>query len=720
MNERKYWILTTEYPPGYGGGIGTYVYNTAKMLNQNGWHVTVFLFNNSLNKDKIAYVEGIRLIEVAAFRTKEAKALGFETARSYDFATTLQDYMKQEGVPEILESQEYGAISYYTLQFKHLGYADFKHLNVVLTLHAPSFLYNLYNRVPTYELPYYWIGEMEKWCIVAADLLTAPSQFIVEQIKKHLPGHHLLNVHTVPLPYEINVDDKYQSNNHFEDLIFFGKLTPQKGVLPLLSEFEILWKNNFAKPLTLIGGDHFYHIQQSYLKSWITQKYKFRIKSGLLNLYGALPPLKWKEILSQKSIVIIPSIVDNYPYTVIESMSRKSIVLSSVQGGQSELLIHGQNGFLFDHLKPNDLSSKILEITAKSKGDLESISEAGLQSILKKHSYQEVYSKKIAALSKLQPIEPKNKNVYPFLRASTEEKKSSAHNNVLSIVIPYYNMGKYVEDTLLSIKKSAYPAIETIVINDGSTDTESISKLRELKETYEFTLVNINNAGLANARNKGAEIAMGKYLTFLDPDDTVEPEYYQKAITILENKQNVSFVGCWAQYFEGAKNIWPAFTPEPPYILYHNMINSSALVYNRQAFISCGRNDSALEYGLEDWESVIALIKNGYTGVVIPQPLWNYRVRKTSMYRSITEAKMLFSLDYIARKHKEMYGLYATEISGLLQANGPGSLIDNPSLIYKRGGGLKINSPILRKLIFAINKRPFLKKQLYRFYKLIK
>lgn len=692
------------------------------MLINNNWAVTVFLHNNSLRNDRVSFTDNIRLIEFTSFRTKEAEALGFEAARSYDFASVLQTYMNAEGVPEIVESQEYGALPYYALQFKHLGYPGFEDIKIVLTLHAPSFLYNIANRVPAFELPYYWIGEMEKWCIVAADLLNAPSRYIVEQIKKHLPAHHLLNVHIVPLPYESNVQQQDTSRKNFDEFIFFGKLTPQKGILPLLSQFEHLWKNEFSKKLTVIGGDHFYHIEESYLKDRINEKYKSRIKCGLLKLYGALPPSKWESILSESSIVIIPSIVDNYPYTVLESMSRKNIVISSFQGGQSELIRHGENGLLFDHQKSNDLSDKILEIATKSLTDLEHIAETGRQSVLQKHAYHAVYAKKMSAIETLKECQPKKRS-YPFLRILGIEKEHielAETTHTLSVIIPYFNMGTYVEETLLSIKKSTYPFIETIIVNDGSTDDNSIQKLQQLKERYQFRLLELSNAGLANARNKGAEIAKGKYLAFLDPDDKIEPAFYEKAIDILKNKKNISFVGCWANYFGTAKKIWPAFTPEPPYILYHNMINSSALVYNREAFIKHGLNDSTLEYGLEDWDSVISLLEHGYAGAVIPQALWNYRVRKASMFRSITEAKMLYSLDYISQKHDSLYKTYGSEIVGLLHANGPGFSIDNPSLIYKRGGSLKVNSPVARKIIAGLNKMPVLKKQLYKVYKLIK
>jgi GT2 family glycosyltransferase len=126
------------------------------------------------------------------------------------------------------------------------------------------------------------------------------------------------------------------------------------------------------------------------------------------------------------------------------------------------------------------------------------------------------------------------------------------------------------------------------------------------------------NLGLSAARNRRSMEAKGEYLAFLDADDKVAPNYYEKAIDILGQKSNVHFVGCWVQYFGDSKGKWPSFTPEPPFILYHNMINSSSLVYKKESFLNHGLNDTRFLYGMEDYDSVINLIKNGCYGVVIP------------------------------------------------------------------------------------------------------
>src|SRR5205085_10268590 len=114
-----------------------------------------------------------------------------------------------------------------------------------------------------------------------------------------------------------------------------------------------------------------------------------------------------------------------------------------------------------------------------------------------------------------------------------------------------------------------YPYIEVLVINDGSSEKET-ALLQTLKEKYSFVLINQANSGLVISRNNGAREARGEFIAFLDADDKVCPDYYEKAIKVLKTYTNVHFVGCWVQFFEDKKDIWPTWNPEPPYVLTHN------------------------------------------------------------------------------------------------------------------------------------------------------
>jgi glycosyltransferase involved in cell wall biosynthesis len=187
------------------------------------------------------------------------------------------------------------------------------------------------------------------------------------------------------------------------------------------------------------------------------------------------------------------------------------------------------------------------------------------------------------------------------------------------------------------------------------------------------------NMGLAASRNVGAHSATGEYLAFLDADDQVLPDYYSRAIKVLNEYNNIHFVGCWVQYFGQSEQTWPAWTPEPPYFLVRNTLNSSSLVYKKSSFLEAGLNDQELKFGLEDYESVIHLKSKGYNGVVLPEPLFLYRVRENSMIQRFNDAKWLRSYQYIIQKHGVYFAEYSVEIQNLLHANGPGYWNNNPS-----------------------------------------
>ncbi|MDN3654411.1 glycosyltransferase [Ferruginibacter paludis] len=709
----NYWLLTTEYPPEFGGGISTYCLHTAVMLQQQDWKVSVFVKDFSVKK-KHEQIEasGVRVIRFNPNAMVQKSELGFETAQSYAFAEIIKQYLETEGIPEALESQEFGGIAYYIINYKWLQYPLFKNLKIIVTLHAPSFLYYEYNKVPYHRFPYFWIGEMERFCIRGADLLISPSQYLVDELKVRMKLDDL-EITVVPNPYVF----KRQSVslvNRKDKLIFFGKLTLQKGAIELIQYFQQLWENGFEHPLYMIGGgNHMYYPEGTDIIHHIKRKYKKEIAEEKLQLLGSIHEEKIDGYLSNACVVIIPSLVDNLPYTVLEAMSKGRIVLASVQGGQSEIIEDGVNGFLFSHNETGSFKNRLNTILLLTDEEVNEISKRALEYIECTYTYNVIFKKKALLVNQLLQKNTARKS-FPFIRPIIAKEESSlakiASEPLLTVVLPFYNMGMYVEESIKSIIASSYKHIEIIVIDDGSTDPESLKVLGDLSKKYNFLIHHKKNEGLALARNTGALMARGELMAFLDPDDTVEAGYYQKAIQVLTAYDNIGFVGCWGKYFGNSEKIWPAFNPEPPYLLTHNSVNSSALVYRKESFLKAGLNDAAMIYGMEDYDSVINMVKNGFQGVVIPEPLWNYRIRKNSMARAFTNDKQLYLYRLISEKHADFYATFATDISNLLNANGPGMNYDNPTLMYGLPGAGFISQRVKQKMIAIIKSNSILRK----------
>lgn len=603
-------------------------------------------------------------------------------------------------------------IAYYLLQYKWLQYPEFKDLKIVITLHAPSFLYLEYNKVPYYQLPYFWVGEMERFCIRSADMLISPSQYLVNEIKSRVKIDDL-TIHILKNPYK-TADSYHEENIKENNIIFFGKLIPQKGCLELLSYFKQLWKEGYEQQLLMIGGgDHLYHPEGIDMIDFIREQYKPYIQDGRLVLAGAIKPEQLTQHLKDAHIIIIPSTVDNLPYTVPEVMSMGKIVLASMQGGQSEIIEDGVDGFLFDHRITDSFKTKLTYILSLPDKTLKEISRKAYNKIQQEFDYESIYNQKKDLLDGLVSGKTGSRQ-FPFINLPAKtnhtgtEKKGQ--EGLLSIVIPYYNMGDYVEETVKSITTSTYKKTEIIIVNDGSEGLQNINILDKLASTYGVKVITKKNEGLPLARNTGAMAANGQYLAFLDPDDSVEPAYYEKAISVLSIYNNVYFVGCWAKYFGDTTGYWPAFNPEPPYLLFHNMINSSALVYKKNAFIAAGLNDPKMVFGMEDYESVVNMTENGYGGVALPEPLWNYRVRKNSMARAFTKNKQIYLYRLIAEKHKVFYSTFGPQIGNLLNANGPGFNYDNPTYFYNLPGNGIVNNKVKNMIITIIKSNPTLRK----------
>ena len=98
----------------------------------------------------------------------------------------------------------------------------------------------------------------------------------------------------------------------------------------------------------------------------------------------------------------------------------------------------------------------------------------------------------------------------------------------VSIIVPVYNVEKYLRKCIDSLINQTLNDIEIICINDGSTD-KSLKILKEYKnKDSRIILLNQENSGQSVARNRGIEIAKGEYLGFVDPDDWIDLDYYEK------------------------------------------------------------------------------------------------------------------------------------------------------------------------------------------------
>ena len=592
----KLFLIASECPP-VPGGIATYVGNTAAMFADAGHDITIFARSQQPGVEpqgdcafvKIAPKDVYLLASTRAHPLSEThpsfpyNVMGYWGALSYQLAEAVIDHIRQHGKPDAIESEDFSGLAYFLMQKKLIGCPELAGVPIILTLHSCQYMLYAVNRSPSYRLADYWVGRMEKFCALAADGIIAPTQYIANQAIAALGAQ--LDIEIIPLPASkrlLSKDQLPHAQPEPGDILYFGRLEVRKGILPLVEACSRLWDAGVDFRLTAIGGDTWYHLQGQPMKTYLQQKYRRYIKTGQLILASPLVPPQLYQRIAQAWCVVIPSLWENFPNTCLESMLLEKVILASSDVGHVEMLrtARGEAGVLFDWKVSGEFEHQLKQILALS---VEEILKAGWQArdlMLAIAGHQPVLSQRLAYLEKvIQRQQDSPRTLFPSLNYPPHgcipwpqvSTNAAALKSRVSVCIPFHDHGRFIEETLASVYASDYTNLDVILLNDGSTDPHSLTKLASVQKRYpDLKMMHRQNQGVAAARNQMAAIASGEYIAFLDSDDQVSSTFYSQAVKVLDQYQNVGFVASWLKEFDRSEKVWVAWNPEFPYLLLPN------------------------------------------------------------------------------------------------------------------------------------------------------
>lgn len=130
-------------------------------------------------------------------------------------------------------------------------------------------------------------------------------------------------------------------------------------------------------------------------------------------------------------------------------------------------------------------------------------------------------------------------------------------NDLISVIVPIYNMEKYLNKCVDSILNQTYSNLEIILVDDGSTDLSPKICDEYLKLDDRIKVFHKKNGGLSDAKNFGLKKANGKYVGFVDSDDWIDKNMYEEMYYKLKNtKSNIVICGRYVEYENGERNEW--------------------------------------------------------------------------------------------------------------------------------------------------------------------
>lgn len=223
----------------------------------------------------------------------------------------------------------------------------------------------------------------------------------------------------------------------------------------------------------------------------------------------------------------------------------------------------------------------------------------------------------------------------------------------VSVIIPCYNQGKYIDEAVKSVLSQTFQDFEIIIINDGSTD-KFTNKLLGSCQYPKTKIIKTLNRGTVSARNTGIRSSRGDYILPLDADDKIGKEYLEEAVKILDKNLEIGIVYCNALLFGGKRGRWKLQKYSLENILLGNMIFCSAL-FRKKDWGKTGGYNSNMKNGYEDWDFWLSLIEQGVKVYKIPKVLFHYRIQNSGKVNKMTEKEKLDVRTQIFYNHERLY-----------------------------------------------------------------
>lgn len=252
---------------------------------------------------------------------------------------------------------------------------------------------------------------------------------------------------------------------------------------------------------------------------------------------------------------------------------------------------------------------------------------------------------------------------------------------LVSIVVPIYNVEQYLEKCVESICRQTYENLEIILVNDGSPDQCGQMCEEYAKKDNRIKVIHKKNGGLSDARNSGVKLATGKYLLFVDSDDYIAKDLVEKTVTVAE-KNNCDMV-LYDYYYVEPDNveirstIVPAnkvISLEQEHTLLLAATSACAKLFNREFYVKA---NCPFPQGIyfEDLATTSIFFMRAKRVYYLKEPLYYYINRENSIMTGKNFEKSshdkLVALEHILSAYKKegKYEEYRQELEYLVFAN---------------------------------------------------
>lgn len=636
-------LVTEELSYGKGsGGIGGAFHELALALRRAGHSVDLIYLPPDLpNESATAVVNyysdhGVRIIDANIDRYVWAP-YSYEK-RSY----ALFRYLISVEVPyDFIHFHDYKGLGFCTFVAKsqRIGFGG---TTLVVQAHGPTRWTLQANDHPFVDESQLQIDFMERESIARADMLVSPSRYMLKWLEQNHwvtpPVDHVRVIQNISSHISTMLGSKRVRSGPVpsNEIVFFGRHEERKGIVEFCDALDIIADELADRNITvtLLGGFGLVGGEASAL-FLVRRARHWRFPMRLLpdcDRIAACRALAGND----RSVVVIPSRIENSPYTVMEAAILGKPLITSALGGTGELLDPAQTEELTCELDRESLAARLL---------------AAVQTGLPAAHLATAPAKTEQQWLDLHAVRPS--------RPSTARRKACPK---VTAAITHFQRPAKLHDAVLSLAGQLYPNLEILVVDDGSRDTtalELLDRMQPLMDKLNVRLLRQQNRYLGAARNRAIHETSSEYILFLDDDDIAFPNLVQTLVAVAE-ATGADIVNCLYLYVDESRRseAYPFpdhFQQKVAYVPtggplsmapLDNCFGGSTALLRRSSIAQLGSYSEDYGVGHEDYELYVRAVQAGLRIEICPLPLMLYEVGRPSM---LTTTSRLRNWNRIAR-----------------------------------------------------------------------